>query len=112
MLPIARRRCRVPFPCPAALDLSRRPARHLGVLPLAVAAAPSPVPCCCDQVTVPFWALISLRCTSLPSRRGKFRSKPWQAVLDEARHLVDSGVVELNLIAEVCASLSSCLWLV
>lgn len=33
-------------------------------------------------------------------RRGKFRSKPWQAVLDEARHLVDSGVVELNLIAE------------
>ncbi|PRW60219.1 hypothetical protein C2E21_1074 [Chlorella sorokiniana] len=31
---------------------------------------------------------------------GKFRSKPWQAVLDEAKHLVDSGVVELNLIAE------------
>ena len=41
--------------------------------------------------------------SSLPHparRRGKFRSKPWQAVLDEARHLVDSGVVELNLIAE------------
>ena len=38
---------------------------------------------------------------SLPScRRGKFRSKPWQAVLDEAKHLVDSGVIELNLIAE------------
>lgn len=32
--------------------------------------------------------------------RGKFRSKPWQSVLDEAKHLVDSGVVELNLIAE------------
>ena len=32
--------------------------------------------------------------------RGKFRSKPWQALLDEAKHLVDSGVVELNLIAE------------
>lgn len=32
--------------------------------------------------------------------RGKFRSKPWQAVLDEAAHLVRSGVVELNLIAE------------
>ncbi|KAK9906450.1 hypothetical protein WJX75_002013 [Coccomyxa subellipsoidea] len=31
---------------------------------------------------------------------GKFRSKPWQHVLDEARHLVDSGVKELNLIAE------------
>lgn len=33
-------------------------------------------------------------------RRGKFRSKPWQAVLEEAKFLVDSGVVELNLIAE------------
>ncbi|CAL8462163.1 g1694 [Coccomyxa elongata] len=31
---------------------------------------------------------------------GKFRSKPWQHVLDEARQLVDSGVKELNLIAE------------
>ena len=33
-------------------------------------------------------------------RRGKFRSKPWQAVLEEARILVESGAVELNLIAE------------
>jgi ribosomal protein S12 methylthiotransferase len=32
--------------------------------------------------------------------RGKFRSKPWTSLLDEARHLVASGVVELNLIAE------------
>ena len=31
--------------------------------------------------------------------RGKFRSKPWAAVLDEAKRLVESGVVELNLIA-------------
>jgi ribosomal protein S12 methylthiotransferase len=37
---------------------------------------------------------------AIPSFRGKFRSKPWQTVLDEARFLVDSGVKELNLIAE------------
>ena len=34
--------------------------------------------------------------------RGKFRSKPWAAVLDEAKRLVESGVVELNLIAGMC----------
>ena len=32
--------------------------------------------------------------------RGKFRSKPWDAVLEEARVLVAQGVKELNLIAE------------
>ena len=32
--------------------------------------------------------------------RGKFRSKPWDAVLAEARQLAESGVVELCLIAE------------
>ncbi|GLC40997.1 hypothetical protein PLESTB_000953900 [Pleodorina starrii] len=37
---------------------------------------------------------------AIPGFRGKFRSKPWQAVLDEAAHLVASGVKELNLIAE------------
>lgn len=37
---------------------------------------------------------------AIPGFRGKFRSKPWQALLDEAKHLVESGVVELNLIAE------------
>ena len=36
----------------------------------------------------------------MPVCRGKFRSKPWSALLQEAKHLVDSGVVELNLIAE------------
>ena len=34
------------------------------------------------------------------ANRGRFRSKPWAAALEEARKLVDSGVVELNLIAE------------
>eukprot|EP00741_Cyanophora_paradoxa_P005213 tig00000852_g5053.t1 len=37
---------------------------------------------------------------AIPGFRGKFRSKPWDAVLDEAKRLVDSGVKELNLIAE------------
>lgn len=32
--------------------------------------------------------------------RGKFRSKPWQQLLEEAKYLVESGVKELNLIAE------------
>jgi hypothetical protein len=34
------------------------------------------------------------------THRGKFRSKPWDAVVDEAKRLVASGVRELNLIAE------------
>jgi len=34
------------------------------------------------------------------TRRGKFRSKSWQGVLEEAKELVRSGVKELNLIAE------------
>mmetsp|Transcript_19009 Transcript_19009/g.32522 ORF Transcript_19009/g.32522 Transcript_19009/m.32522 type:complete len:512 (-) Transcript_19009:594-2129(-) len=37
---------------------------------------------------------------AIPGFRGKFRSKPWQALLDEAKHLVESGVREINLIAE------------
>ena len=32
--------------------------------------------------------------------RGKFRSKPWDSIVEEARHLVAEGAVELNLIAE------------
>lgn len=38
--------------------------------------------------------------SAVPLCRGKFRSKPWTAVLEEAKHLVASGVRELNLIAE------------
>lgn len=40
-----------------------------------------------------------LKLLSLSLCRGKFRSKAWAQVLEEARHLVESGVVELNLIA-------------
>eukprot|EP00188_Purpureofilum_apyrenoidigerum_P002180 Plantae.Rhodophyta-Purpureofilum_apyrenoidigerum.ctg23225.p1 GENE.Plantae.Rhodophyta-Purpureofilum_apyrenoidigerum.ctg23225~~Plantae.Rhodophyta-Purpureofilum_apyrenoidigerum.ctg23225.p1 ORF type:complete len:506 (+),score=102.55 Plantae.Rhodophyta-Purpureofilum_apyrenoidigerum.ctg23225:35-1519(+) len=37
---------------------------------------------------------------AIPSFRGKFRSKPWDQVVDEAHRLAKQGVVELNLIAE------------
>ncbi|GMH36479.1 hypothetical protein BSKO_04347 [Bryopsis sp. KO-2023] len=37
---------------------------------------------------------------AIPKFRGKFRSKSWDALLAEAKHLVASGVRELNLIAE------------
>ena len=42
------------------------------------------------------------KCTfcAIPTFRGKFRSKPWDALLEEARRLAASGVRELNLIAE------------
>jgi len=44
----------------------------------------------------------SRRCTfcTIPAIRGPFRSKPPPNVLAEARELVDSGAVELNLIAQ------------
>lgn len=32
--------------------------------------------------------------------RGKFRSKPWDSIVEEAKYLVKEGAVELNLIAE------------
>jgi len=38
-------------------------------------------------------------CT-IPSIRGKLRSKPAELVLSEARELISSGVVELNIIAQ------------
>ncbi len=46
------------------------------------------------------------RCSfcTIPAIRGNFRSKSPQLVIDEARELVDSGVVELNVIAQDTAS--------
>jgi ribosomal protein S12 methylthiotransferase len=38
-------------------------------------------------------------CT-IPGIRGRFRSKPLQQVIEEARELIDSGVIELNIIAQ------------
>jgi len=42
------------------------------------------------------------QCTfcAIPGFRGRFRSKPWDDILDEAKRLADSGVREFNLIAE------------
>ena len=42
------------------------------------------------------------KCTfcAIPGFRGKFRSKPWKSLIEEARALAAAGVVELNLIAE------------
>lgn len=37
---------------------------------------------------------------AIPGFRGKFRSKPYEAILEEARYLVSQGALELNLIAE------------
>ncbi|KAJ8908937.1 hypothetical protein NDN08_005637 [Rhodosorus marinus] len=37
---------------------------------------------------------------AIPSFRGKFRSKQWDQVVEEARLLASKGAVELNLIAE------------
>jgi len=42
-------------------------------------------------------------CT-IPAIRGRFRSKPSNLILAEARELADAGVVELNLIAQDTAS--------
>jgi ribosomal protein S12 methylthiotransferase len=37
---------------------------------------------------------------SIPSFRGRHRSKPLERIVDEAKRLVDEGAVELNLIAQ------------
>ncbi len=58
--------------------------------------------------TGPAWAYLKIadgcdnRCAYcvIPSIRGKYRSRPMQAVLDEARALADAGMKELILIAQ------------
>ncbi|MGE0713431.1 MAG: 30S ribosomal protein S12 methylthiotransferase RimO [Planctomycetota bacterium] len=60
------------------------------------------------RVTPPHYAYIQVSegcdnaCTfcSIPSFRGLFRSKPREAVLAEARELLEAGAVELNLISQ------------
>ena len=58
--------------------------------------------------TSPHWAYLRISegcdhtcsfCT-IPSIRGRFRSKPKKFILEEARELADADVVELNLIAQ------------
>jgi ribosomal protein S12 methylthiotransferase len=60
------------------------------------------------RITPPHWAYLrisegcSKKCSfcTIPAIRGKSRSKPKQLVLAEARQLVASGAVELNIIAQ------------
>jgi len=63
-------------------------------------------------ITSPHWAYLRISegcdhncsfCT-IPAIRGRFRSKPAGWIIEEANQLADSGVVELNLIAQDTAS--------
>jgi ribosomal protein S12 methylthiotransferase len=59
-------------------------------------------------ITPGHWAYLRIsegcnrRCSfcTIPSIRGRFRSKPLELVLAEANELVSSGVIELNIIAQ------------
>ncbi len=59
-------------------------------------------------INPPHWAYLRIsegcgrKCSfcTIPAIRGPFRSKPLEMILDEARQLVRSGVIELNLIAQ------------
>jgi ribosomal protein S12 methylthiotransferase len=76
------------------------------------AASPSPEHIADDRcrllITPGHWAYLRIsegcdrRCSfcTIPSIRGRFRSKPQELVLAEAEELVSSGVVELNVIAQ------------
>ena len=63
-------------------------------------------------ITPGHWAYLRIsegcnhRCSfcTIPSIRGRFRSKPLELILSEAGELVSSGVVELNIIAQDCTS--------
>ncbi len=60
------------------------------------------------RIGPPHWAYLRIsegcnhRCSfcTIPAIRGPFRSKPVEMILDEARELVSSGAVELNLIGQ------------
>jgi ribosomal protein S12 methylthiotransferase len=60
------------------------------------------------RITPPHWAYLRIsegcnkKCSfcTIPSIRGKARSKPKKLILAEARELVASGAVELNIIAQ------------
>jgi ribosomal protein S12 methylthiotransferase len=63
-------------------------------------------------ITPGHWAYLRIsegcnyRCSfcTIPSIRGKFRSKPLELIVSEAEELVSSGVVELNIIAQATTS--------
>lgn len=57
---------------------------------------------------LPFFAYLRIadgcdnRCTycAIPSIRGRFRSRPLEDILQEARYLAENGVTELNIVAQ------------
>ncbi len=59
-------------------------------------------------ITGPAWAYLRIsqgcdrRCSfcTIPAIRGRFRSKPVPNILEEAQQLADSGIAELNIIAQ------------
>jgi len=67
------------------------------------------------RITPPHWAYLRIsegcnkKCSfcTIPSIRGKTRSKPGNLILDEAKELVQSGAVELNIIAQDVTSYGS-----
>jgi ribosomal protein S12 methylthiotransferase len=60
------------------------------------------------RITPAHWAYLRIsegcnrRCSfcTIPAIRGPFRSKPMDSILDEAKRLIDSGAIELSLIAQ------------
>jgi len=84
------------------------PAQPLMSLSLAAPAGRIPDDRCRLLITPGHWAYLrisegcSRRCSfcTIPAIRGRFRSKPQDAVLTEAAELVAAGVVELNVIAQ------------
>ncbi len=106
----------------ANLATARRSGGVPTMLPMA-GAAPSPassnhvapltekyplIPPTRVRATAPWTAYLKVSegcdhgCTfcSIPSFRGRHRSKPVEHILDEARRLVDAGACEINLIAQ------------
>lgn len=85
------------------IDSQSQPVLSLGPLP---AQAPD------DRnrlrITPEHWAYLRIsegcdrKCAfcTIPAIRGPFRSKPMESILEEARSLVDTGAVELSLIAQ------------
>ncbi|MBC8481456.1 MAG: 30S ribosomal protein S12 methylthiotransferase RimO [Planctomycetes bacterium] len=59
-------------------------------------------------ITPPHWAYLRIsegcdhRCSfcTIPAIRGPFKSKPPEHIIEEAKQLADSGVLELNIIAQ------------
>jgi ribosomal protein S12 methylthiotransferase len=97
----------------SARNSDRKMSDEPAMSPSCAPAAPPPSERIADDrcrllITPGHWAYLRIsegcdrRCSfcTIPSIRGRFRSKPQELVLAEAQELVSSGVVELNVIAQ------------